>query len=766
MHYFTLLFNERYSGGMTLRAFGTLRSSFLNASATIAAFVLCFVQVAGAQAAGTIHFDPQSQVFRIDAAGMTYAFGVNERDELQTIYWGGRLGADDTLPTPKSAHKASAFDNSASTTLQEFSGWGGGMYVEPALKVTFPDGNRDLVLHYVSHAVNKDGFDIVLKDISRDVFVRLHYTVDESTGVLGRSAIIMNRTKLPLTIEQAASASWNLPGGTDYTLLYLSGRWAGEDTLNQQQIRPGKTVLESRRGSTGQQNNPWFAIERGNPTDEGTGDVWFGALAWSGSWSISIEQDQLRQVRVTGGYNPFDFAYRLAPGEQLSTPVFYGGYSGEGIGGASRLLHRFELTRILPQAPKPRVRPVLYNSWEATGFNVNEADQEELAEKAASIGVERFVMDDGWFGQRKNDHAGLGDWYVNPQKFPKGLKPLIDKVHSLGMDFGLWVEPEMVNPDSDLYRKHPDWVLNFPGRPRTEARNQLVLNLARPDVRAYVFHFLDDLLNKNDIAFLKWDYNRNWSEPGWPAVAPDEQKEVYVKYVQNLYSILRELRAKHPNLEIESCSGGGGRVDLGILGYTDEVWPSDNTDPFDRLTIQDGFTYAYTPGVMMAWVTDSPNGFNNRTTSIEYRFLSSMQGSLGVGANLDKWTPKDFAEAKSLITTYKQIRETVQHGSLYRLISPHHDGEHSATESVSLDKQQAVLFTFLHSSQEGYPFPRVYLRGLDPARQYHLRSILDARAQNAPEVASGSYWMTNGVTVLLRGDFQAADFIFEADAPK
>jgi alpha-galactosidase len=332
------------------------------------------------------------------------------------------------------------------------------------------------------------------------------------------------------------------------------------------------------------------------------------------------------------------------------------------------------------------------------------------------------------------------------------------------MDFGLWVEPEMVNPDSDLYRKHPDWVLNFSGRPRSESRNQLVLNLARQDVRDYVFQFLDDLLSKNDIAFYKWDYNRNWSEPGWDTVATDEQKEVYVKYVDNLYSIIRELRAKHPKVEVESCSGGGGRVDLGILGLTDEVWPSDNTDPFDRLTIQDGFTYAYTPGVMMAWVTDSPNWVNNRTTSVEYRFLSSMQGSLSVGANLDKWTSDDFAVAKDMIAAYKQVRETVQHGSLYRLISPRHDSEYSATESVSLDKQQAVLFAFLHSSQKQYPFPRVYLRGLDPTRQYHLRFIHNAKALDAPEVASGTYWMNHGIEILLRGDFQAAGVVLEATA--
>src|SRR6185369_311136 len=440
-----------------------------------------------------------------------------------------------------------------------------------------------------------------------EVFVELHYSVDAATGVLGRSAVIVNRTKAPLTIEQAAAASWNLPAGNDYRLRYLSGRWAAEWTLNEQNVAPGKTVLESRRGSTGHQNSPWFAIERGESRDEETGEVWFGALAWSGSWSISVEQDQLRQVRVIGGFNAFDFAYRLAPGEKLTTPEFYGGYSHDGVGGASRLLHRFEVSRILPLAPYPRPRPVVYNSWEATEFKVNEPGQEALAEKAASIGVERFVMDDGWFGQRKDDHAGLGDWYVNKDKFPNGLKPLIDKVHAVGMDFGLWVEPEMVNPDSDLYRKHPDWVLNFPGRPRTELRNQLVLNLARNDVRDYVLGFLDDLLKQNDIAFLKWDYNRNWSEPGWDAAATEDQKKVYVAYVENLYSILRELRARHPKVEIESCSGGGGRVDLGIMHLTDEIWTSDNTDPFDRLSMQDGFTYAYTPGIMMAWVTDSPN---------------------------------------------------------------------------------------------------------------------------------------------------------------
>lgn len=715
-----------------------------------------------AQATENIRFDPATKVFRIDAGGMTYAFGINNVDELQPVFWGARIASADSLPAATTKPEAASFDSTYTVTPNEYAGWGAGLYVEPALKVSYPDGNRDLILHYVSHVIKGDELTVTLKDIDRELYVELHYVVDDATGILGRSAVIMNKTKTPVMIEDAAAATWSLPRGTDYTLRYLAGRWAGEWHLEQQAIRPGETVLQSKRGSTGHQNNPWFAVERGDQTDEDSGDVWFGALAWSGSWRITVEQDQLQQIRVTGGFNPFDFGYKLMPGEELATPVFYGGYSRQGIGGASRLLHRFELTKILPEAPNPRPRPVIYNSWEATGFNVDESGQEALAEKAASIGVERFIMDDGWFGQRKDDHAGLGDWYVNPEKFPHGLKPLIDKVHSLGMDFGLWVEPEMVNPNSDLYRKHPDWVLNFTGRPRTEQRNQLVLNLARKDVRDYVYGFLDKLLSENQIAFLKWDYNRNWSEPGWPAVAPDEQRKVYVEYVRNLYGLLRELRAKHPGVEIESCSGGGGRVDLGILGLTDEVWPSDNTDPFDRLSIQDGFTYAYTPGVMMAWVTDSPNWVNNRTTSLTYRFLSSMQGSLGVGANLNHWTAEDFATAKDLIAAYKGVRETVQHGSLYRLISPRDGSEHSATESVSLDKKQGVLFAMLHSSTMGYPFPRLYLRGLDPKMEYRVSSIAGTLAKDTPAVASGSYWMSHGVDVELRGDFQGAAFRFDA----
>jgi len=705
-------------------------------------------------------------VLRLDGGNSTYAFGVNERGELQSLYWGGRLGAHDAIAAAHSLPEMASFDSPYTTTPQEFASWGAGLFTEPALKVTFADGNRDLVLHFVrTMPANAQNIDVELKDISREVYVTLHYSMDAESGILARSATIENRERQAVIVEQAAAAQWTLPPAR-YTLTYLTGRWAGEWNVNQEPLQGGERVLESRRGSTGQQANPWFAISRDESgkvvgpfaAGEEHGEVWFGALAWSGSWRFTIERTQRDAVRVTGGFNPFEFGYKLKPGEKLETPVFYGGYSAHGLGGASRLLHKFENAHILPQAPDPKPRPVIYNSWEATEFHVDAAGQMALAEKAASIGVDRFVMDDGWFGQRKDDHAGLGDWYVNKEKFPNGLKPLIDQVHSLKMDFGLWVEPEMVNPDSDLYRKHPEWVLNFPGRPRSESRNQMVLNLARPDVREYIAAFLDKILTENDIAFLKWDYNRNWSEPGWDQVPADEQKRLYAEYTRNLYWILADLRKKHPKVEIESCSGGGGRIDLGILHYTDEVWPSDNTDPYDRLAMQDGFTYAYTPQIMMAWVTDSPHWQANRSTSLAYRMLSSMQGALGIGANLNKWTAEDFATAKRLIAAYHSVQRTIVRGDLYRLISPREGSNFSATETVSSDKGQAVAFVFANATTQGRGFPLLQLRGLDPSAEYKLEMIEGQAQPGTPEKASGAWWIDHGIQLDLRGDFQAAMF--------
>nr|WP_183983413.1 alpha-galactosidase [Sphingomonas jinjuensis] len=700
--------------------------------------------------------------------------GVDDKGYLQPLYWGASLAADDPLgtaefaaagaPSPvRSFGELSGFDPAGSVTPQEYPGQGEGMVSEPGVKAVFADGNRDLVLKYRSHRIDGETLIVDLADIRRPLTVELRYTIDADTGIIARSASVRNGDARPVRIDQIAAAVFTLPVADDYRLHYLTGRHAAEWTKKDVAITPALTVLESRRGSTGHGNNPWFAIGRDGLTSEESGPVWYGALAWSGSFRISIGQDNLGRVRIAGGYNSYDFSWTLQPGETLETPVFYAGYSEAGMGDASRRFHHFQMAHIIPDGAEAKLRPVLYNSWEATAFDVTELGQKALAEKAARIGVERFVVDDGWFGARNGDAAGLGDWTVNPAKFPNGLKPLIERVKALGMDFGLWVEPEVVNVDSDLYRAYPDWVLNYPDRPRTEGRNQLVLNLARDDVRDHLLDWLDRLVSENDIAFLKWDYNRNWTEAGWPEVPVQDQQRVYVRYVRNLYHILAELRRRHPGLEIEACSGGGGRIDLGILAYSDQVWTSDNTDPAERLMIQDGFTQAYAPAVMMAWVTDSPNWANARVTSLDYRFLSSMQGGLGIGANLDHWQEEDFATAAKWVAAYKTIRQTVQRGRLYRIEPPRRDSATSATMYVAQDGRQGVMFQMLHSSMWRDDPAAKHPRGLDPARVYCL-SMLGGGAlpEGIPQQASGAFWMWKGLNAPLKGDFAGAAFLFDA----
>jgi alpha-galactosidase len=702
-----------------------------------------------------IQYLESRKIWLITTKQSSYAMGVETDGTLRNIYWGAPLSRAEDLSALEPRRDISSFDPRQMLENDEFPGWGGPRYYEPALKIARENGDRDLVLHYASHQISEATLDIDLKDLKDDIGVTLHYRVYPEYGILRRSATIRNGTTRSITIDSAQSAAWYLPPGAGYQLTYLSGRWAAETQINHEPIQEGIKLLQSRKGHTSHNFNPWFAIDAGDAGEE-HGGVWFGSLAWSGNWQIAVEQTPYRQVRVTGGFNTFDFAYPLRPGETLDTPDFFGGYSASGFGHASRMMHQFEREQILPGGLTSRVRPVLYNSWEATEFKVDQQGQEQLADKAARLGVELFVMDDGWFGARNDDHAGLGDWFVNPKKFPNGLNGLIGHVNQLGMDFGLWVEPEMVNPDSDLYRAHPDWVMNFPGRPRSELRNQLVLNLARKDVSDYIFTVLDKLATDYKVRYFKWDMNRSFSEPGWPEVAASDERRMPVEYVRNLYQIIDRLRAKHPDLEIESCSGGGGRVDLGILQRVNEVWPSDNTDAFDRLRIQEGFTQAYAPKIMSAWVTDVPN-MNGRSTPLQFRFLVAMQGALGIGADLKKWTDADFALGTKMIGFYKRIRNTVQLGRLYRLLSPR-TSDVTANGYVSTDGGQGVLFAFRHSQQYNTPVAPISMQGLDERSVYRLESV-DGKLMEKQTELSGSYLMHHGISVNLRGDFDSTAVI-------
>ena len=435
-------------------------------SALPAAVVLALCAASTATAQTAIREDRAAKQWYLDAGKQSYVIGVNDEGMLQSLYWGPKLAPDAHLPAAKMHEERASIDPPIGTTPLEYPAWGAGLYTEAALKANSPNGDRTLVLQYESATVTgNDGLEVVLKDATEPLRVHLYYRAYPE-GMLARWSRIENAGTQPFGIEQAASATWNLPQGTGYQHSWLTGMWGAEWQLHTEPLQTGISMIESRKGSTSHQANPWFAIGKTGETTEEAGPVWFGQLGWSGSWRMSVEDTSLHLVRVTAGYNPFDFHYDLKPGESLETPKFYAGYTDGGNGEASRIEHRFQTDEILPDrgvstgrkravaALPPKPRPIIFNSWEATEMTFTDQTQMALAEKAAKLGVERFVIDDGWFGQRNDDHRGLGDWYLNKTKFPNGLKPVIDKVHSLGMDFGIWIEPEMVNPDSDLFRQH------------------------------------------------------------------------------------------------------------------------------------------------------------------------------------------------------------------------------------------------------------------------------------------------------------------------
>jgi len=698
-----------------------------------------------------IHFNPETQTFNLRLKTSYYAFQVDADRRLVHLGWGPQPAAgDNLLISGRTGYQSSDFNLEQQTRPDELVTFGDVNYHEISLKVNFPAlpadvpatdaphlPMRDVRLRYVGHeivtgaqpglapahgqppantAVRKT-LRVQLKDPLQPLQVTLCYRLTPEHDIIERWCELENLGDAPLTIETCSFATVHLPNGTT-ELTAVSGAWASEFTTERRQLSPGIFILESRTIHTSHLTNPFFLLNRPGQAWEESGTVYFGALAYSGNWRLAFEQLSTLPVRVHAGYNPADFELTLAPNAPHATPALVCGVSNTGWGGASRRLHAFTRQRVLPRPPRPiDNRPVLYNSWEATYFDLSHSGQLELARKAAAIGVELFCVDDGWFGARRNDRAGLGDWIVSPDVFPDGLGPLVEEVHKLGMQFGLWIEPEMVNPDSELYRQHPDWVLHFPGRPRTEARNQLVLDFGRPEVVDYIFQALDRLVTEYPISFFKWDMNRYASEPGSVA-----GKAIWQRHVEGVYSIMDRLRRNHPNLDIQSCSGGGGRIDLGILARTDQVWTSDNTDAFDRIRIQEGYSLAYPARAMEAWVTHAHNHQTGRISPLSLRFDVAMRGALGIGSSLNELDEAELAEYARYIAFYKRIRHVIQNGHLYRLERLEEFGA-SVIEYLLPGGSEAVYSVAVRDHRVGSFRPATPLRGLDAGATYGVFDI-------------------------------------------
>ncbi len=724
----------------------------------------------------SVTFSREHGKFLLTTSGTSYCLGVDAENNLQHLYWGKRLPREEDFPAcraigqtvgigknlknPKNFTERDfyyPYEAGRAVINEEYPGWGGLNFVEPCLKVTFPDGVRDVVLKYEGYETRDDEELVVtLKDEHYPFYVHLFYRVFADVDIIVRWAEIENQCAASVQLENAQSAVWHAPDRQTYRLSYLSGKWGNEFNLQQTVLNQGKSVIESRRGITSHHATPWFALDPDGAATEQTGKVWFGTLAWSGNWKIVVEHTSNQQTSVTGGVHDFDFAWELGPGERFQTPEFIGGYTEAGLGGASRLLHRYALEHVYPEKRRKRPWPVFYNTWETFWFDFDENKLLALAEKAAELGVEVFHVDDGWFGKRNDEFAGLGDWQVNRDKFPHGLRPLVDKVNALGMDFSLWIEPENVNVDSDLYRAHPDWVYGFATRTPSIQRESLILNLGRKDVQEYIWHSLAQLVREHHVSHLKWDLNRQMSEPGWNGLPPQKQKELWVRHVRGVYAIKDRLKKEFPQLTLECCSGGGGRVDYGILRYCETALVSDNHDPLTRLLIQEGYSYVYPAKTMGTWVTDMPSPLTRRTLPGKFMFHAAMMGAMGIQSNILQWNEEELAYAKDMIRLYKEIRPIIQEGDLYRLDSLRKD-HIAAVQYVDREARHSVVFAFMRTNagKEMPPAniirwgqPRfsytLYLQGLIPERRYVVEGSESAR--------SGESLMSAGLNVELEGD--------------
>lgn len=667
-----------------------------------------------------------------------YAIDFSPQGYILHTYWGPALTSLEDYVSSELPERWGP-DGTAHQISEEYPVFGGLKYKEPCLKVTFADGVRDLDLIFLQAEIfEKENQQLTLhcKDAFYPMNIDLVYILHEKYDLIERNVVLTNTGTENINIERIFSAQWNLPAGSNYYLTHLYGRWLDEFHIQRELLTPGTKVLESRRITSSHHHSPWFAVDINATEDQGS--VWFGALSWSGNWKLTAEITERLNLELNFGLNDWDFAWLLKPGEKFESPSCFAGFTSQGFGGARRHLHTFINESVLPH--RSYEHQVLYNSWEATFFDVDEKSQLELAKIASEIGVELFVMDDGWFHGRKDDTAGLGDWWPDEKKFPNGLHGLISEVNRMGMDFGLWIEPEMVNPDSDLYRKHSDWVIQFPTRSCSQARNQLILNIGKQEVQEYILNVVSKLLKENNIKFIKWDMNRNVSEPGW-VDAPGDPRELYVRYVEGLYYVWGELHRRFPDVIWQSCSSGGGRADLGILRVADQIWVSDNTEATARLKIQEGFSHVFPASTMEAWVTDASKDL----ISLEFRFHVSMCGSLGIGAHLLRWSEQDKEVAKKWIEYYKKIRPLVHHGEQYWLRSPS-ASPFSALMYMDQQKQEGVLFAFRVHIPDPVQIPAIFLRGLDENALYKI--------EGEDQVRSGKAWMFDGLHLNLQ-NFQS-----------
>ena len=706
------------------------------------------------------------QVISIETEKTSLVILVHPDGSLETLHYGGILAT----PEQFLQRKVNTEDYNGSRGAT-YPATGGRFIGEPALHVKYADGTHNTELCYTGHEVTRRDdcvtTTIGLKDPVTALEVKLVYDAYPKEDVIVAHTEILNGGEKPVELLNYASSSLYIDAD-DYLLTHFYGAWASDMQMESEVLGHDLKVIESRRGTQATQgNNPSFLLSLDTKEfSETRGEVIAGALAWSGNFRISFEKDDAHRLNILSGISPFASAYPLKGGETFVTPEMIYTWSGEGAGGASRNLHRWG--RKYSVYGGGQINPTLLNSWEGAYFSFNTKTLLRMMDDAASMGLEMFVLDDGWFGNdypRNSDNAGLGDWEVNTSKLPQGIDYLARHAHSKGLKFGIWIEPEMVNPRSNLAHEHPDWVVKSPGREIYQARNQWVLDLSNPAVEDFVFGIFDRTMQlAPNIDYIKWDCNRVIQSFGSPYLGA-EQDRFYVEYTQGLYNVMRRIREKYPRVIIQCCSSGGGRVDYGSLRYCNEVWTSDNTDALSRVFIQYATSMIYPACVMGSHVSAVPNHQNGNVTPLKFRFDIATAGRLGLELQPKNLSNEERALVDRCVASYKKYRDLVFTGDLYRIASPF-DGSYYGLMYVSPDKKRAVVYTYSIRFEPRTIGGKVFrLQGLDPSLTYKVveQNVDRSCWWGNRKSFRGDFLMNGGFDPTLYGLYKSAVFVLEAE---
>ena len=725
-----------------------------------------------------ITFNKEQQVFHLCNNQISYLIEVEEHGYLAHLYFGKKINQYSGHyqyvrdmrsfgPYPEAAdHDTFSLD----TVMLEYPGYGFGDFREPAYNFKLKNGSRitdfrydsfeivqgkcaieGLPHLYTNQATEAETLIITLKDDVAQLRLKLNYTIYQDYATVIRSTTLINDSAETVEINQLASQSLDFPNRS-FELIHLNGAWGRERQLTREKIEIGTKVLDSKRGSSSHHQNPFVTLVEPTTT-EFQGEAYGFCLVYSGNHQTVIEKDNYSQTRVVMGMNPFNFAWQLPAGESFHSPEVVNVYSNQGLNQMSKTYHDLFNHHLIRGEHQLKERPVLINNWEATYFDFDDAKIHGIVDEAQALGIEMFVLDDGWFGERKDDHRSLGDWYEFEGKLEQGLEGIAQYVHDKGMKFGLWFEPEMISKDSDLHRAHPDWVLSVPGRPRSLSRQQHVLDFSRADVRDHIYQQMTAILDRVPIDYIKWDMNRNMTEVYSLLLDPEMQGEVSHRYILGLYEFMEKLTQAYPHILFESCSGGGGRYDAGMLYYMPQTWTSDNTDPIARLKIQYSTSLVYPISTMGAHVSAIPNHQTGRETSLDIRGNVAMSGVLGYELDLTTLSEEEKVLIVKQVDFYKEHRQLLQFGDFVRLKSPYEENE-VAWMFVSKDKKEAIVFYFRVLVEASAPYVTLKLAHLDETLEYQI----------ANHVISGDALMNIGMYIdpKLHGDYATQAFILKA----